>query len=168
MMNKATAILLQHANDVYTDLNNDKSLKDYRTELLIIGEKFATLNKRMSRIYKQSYSDKINDICDLTAQQLIEAQIISQQYLVSKIKYNYLKQAANAIQLSTLVDYAQYLYLKTTKEVKFTNDITDLIAAVQRFILKFDCQLNPDEDIKDIEICTPIYKRMCDVIAENI
>ena len=117
MMNKATAILLQHANDVYTDLNNDKSLKDYRTELLIIGEKFATLNKRMNRIYKQSYSDKINAICDLTSQQLIEAQIISQQYLVSKIKYNYLKQAAKAIQLSTLVDYAQYIYLKTTKEV---------------------------------------------------
>ena len=168
MMNKATAILLQHAHDVYTELNNDKSMKQYRTELLIIGEKFATLNKRMNRIYKQRHSDNINNICDLTAQQLQEAQIISQQYLVSKIKYNYLQQAAKAIQLGTLVDYAQYLYLKTTKEVNFTSDLTDLIAAVQRFILKFDCQLNPDEDIKDIEICTPIYKRMCDVIAENV
>ena len=168
MMNKATAILLQHANDIFTELNNDPTLKTYKTELLIVGEKFATLNKRLNRIYKQRYSDKINSICDLTSQQIKEIQIISQQYLSSRIMYNYLNQAAKAIQLGTLLNYANYLYLKTTKEVNFTSDLTDLIAAYQQFILKFDCQLNPDEDIKEIESVTPIYKKMCDVIAENI
>ena len=168
MMNKATAILLQHANDIFTELNNDPTLKPYKTELLIVGEKFATLNKRLNRIYKQRYSDKINSICDLTSQQIKEIQIISQQYLSSRIMYNYLNQAAKAIQLGTLLNYANYLYLKTTKELNFTSDLTDLIAAYQQFILKFDCQLNPDEDIKEIESVTPIYKKMCNIIAENI
>ena len=168
MMNIATAVLLQHANDLYTELVNDKSMNDYRTELLIIGEKFSTLNKRMNRLYKQRYSDKVNNIVDLTSQQIKEAFIVSQQYLSTKIKYNYLQQAAKAIQLVMLLDYAQYVYLKTTKEVNFTSDFTDLIAAVQRFMIKFDCQLNPEEVIKDIPICIPIYKKMCDVIFENV
>ena len=79
-----------------------------------------------------------------------------------------MKQAARCIQLSMLLNYSQYLYFKTAKEHLFMNDIIELIASVQRFLLNFDCQLNPDEEIRDIEICTPIYKRMCDVIAENI
>ena len=168
MMNKATAVLLQHANDIYTELVNDKSMNDYKIELLIIGEKFSTLNKRMNRLYKQRYSDKVNNIVDLTSQQMKEAFIVSQQYLSTKIKYNYLSQSAKAIQLVMLLDYAQYVYLKTTKEVNFTSDFTDLIASVQRFMLKFDCQLNPDEVIKDIPICDPIYKKMCDLIRENL
>ena len=168
MMNKATAVLLQHANDIYTELVNDKSMNDYKIELLIIGEKFSTLNKRMNRLYKQRYSDKVNNIVDLTSQQMKEAFIVSQQYLSTKIKYNYLSQSAKAIQLVMLLDYAQYVYLKTTKEVNFTSDFTDLIASVQRFMLKFDCQLNPDEVIKDIPICDPIYKKMCDLICENL
>ena len=168
MMNKATAVLLQHANDIYTELVNDKSMNDYKIELLIIGEKFSTLNKRMNRLYKQRYSDIINNIVDLTSQQMKEAFIVSQQYLSTKIKYNYLSQSAKAIQLVMLLDYAQYVYLKTTKEVNFTSDFTDLIASVQRFMLKFDCQLNPDEVIKDIPICDPIYKKMCDLIRENL
>ena len=168
MMNKATAVLLQHANDIYTELVNDKSMNDYKIELLIIGEKFSTLNKRMNRLYKQRYSDIINNIVDLTSQQMKEAFIVSQQYLSTKIKYNYLSQSAKAIQLVMLLDYAQYLYLKTSKEVNFTSDFTDLIASVQRFMLKFDCQLNPDEVIKDIPICDPIYKKMCDLIRENL
>ena len=168
MMNKATAVLLQHANDIYTELVNDKSMDDYEIELLIIGEKFSTLNKRMNRLYKQRYSDIINNIVDLTSQQMKEAFIVSQQYLSTKIKYNYLSQSAKAIQLVMLLDYAQYLYLKTSKEVNFTSDFTDLIASVQRFMLNFDCQLNPDEVIKDIPICDPIYKKMCDLIRENL
>lgn len=168
MMNKATAVLLQHANDIYTELVNDKSMNDYKIELLIIGEKFSTLNKRMNRLYKQRYSDIINNIVDLTSQQMKEAFIVSQQYLSTKIKYNYLSQSAKAIQLVMLLDYAQYVYLKTTKEVNFTSDFTDLIASVQRFMIKFDCQLNPEEIIKDIPICIPIYKKMCDVIFENV
>ena len=168
MMNKATAVLLQHAHDIHTELVNDKSMNDYKSELLIIGEKFSTLNKRMNRLYKQRYSDKVNNIVDLTSQQLKEAFIVSQQYLSTKIKYNYLSQSAKAIQLVMLLDYAQYVYLKTTKEVNFTSDFTDLIASVQRFMLKFDCQLNPDEVIKDIPICDPIYKKMCDLIRENL
>ena len=168
MMNKATAVLLQHANDIYTELVNDKSMNDYKIELLIIGEKFSTLNKRMNRLYKQRYSDIINNIVDLTSQQMKEAFIVSQQYLSTKIKYNYLSQSAKAIQLVMLLDYAQYVYLKTTKEVNFTSDFTDLIASVQRFMIKFDCQLNPEEIINDIPICIPIYKKMCDVIFENV
>ena len=168
MMNKATAVLLQHANDIYTGLVNDKSMNDYKSELLIIGEKFSTLNKRMNRLYKQRYSDKVNNIVDLTSQQMKEAFIVSQQYLSTKIKYNYLSQSAKAIQLVMLLDYAQYVYLKTTKEVNFTSDFTDLIASVQRFMIKFDCQLNPEEIINDIPICIPIYKKMCDVIFENV
>ena len=168
MMNKATAVLLQHANDIHTELVNDKSMNEYRTELLIIGEKFSTLNKRMNRLYKQRYSDKVNNIVDLTSQQMKEAFIVSQQYLSTKIKYNYLSQSAKAIQLVMLLDYAQYVYLKTTKEVNFTSDFTDLIASVQRFMIKFDCQLNPEEIINDIPICIPIYKKMCDVIFENV
>lgn len=168
MMNKATVVLLQHAHDIHTELVNDKSMNDYRTELLIIGEKFSTLNKRMNRLYKQRYSDKINSIVDITSQQIKEAFIISQQYLSGKIKFNFLSQASKAIQLVVLLDYAQYLYLKTSKEVNFTSDFTDLIASVQRFMLKFDCQLNPDEVIKDIPICDPIYKKMCDLIRENL
>ena len=168
MMNKATSVLLQHANDIYTELVNDKSMNDYKIELLIIGEKFSTLNKRMNRLYKQRYSDKVNNIVDLTSQQMKEAFIVSQQYLSTKIKYNYLSQSAKAIQLVMLLDYAQYVYLKTTKEVNFTSDFTDLIASVQRFMIKFDCQLNPEEIINDIPICTPIYKKMCDVIFENV
>ena len=168
MMNKATAVLLQHANDIYTELVNDKSMNDYKSELLIIGEKFSTLNKRMNRLYKQRYSDKVNNIVDLTSQQMKEAFIVSQQYLSTKIKYNYLSQSAKAIQLVMLLDYAQYVYLKTTKEVNFTSDFTDLIASVQRFMIKFDCQLNPEEIINDIPICIPIYKKMCDVIFENV
>ena len=167
-MNKATAVLLQHANDIYTELVNDKSMNDYKIELLIIGEKFSTLNKRMNRLYKQRYSDIINNIVDLTSQQMKEAFIVSQQYLSTKIKYNYLSQSAKAIQLVMLLDYAQYVYLKTTKEVNFTSDFTDLIASVQRLMIKFDCQLNPEEIIKDIPICIPIYKKMCDVIFENV
>ena len=168
MMNKATAVLLQHAHDIYTELVNDKSMNDYKSELLIIGEKFSTLNKRMNRLYKQRYSDKVNNIVDLTSQQMKEAFIVSQQYLSTKIKYNYLSQSAKAIQLVMLLDYAQYVYLKTTKEVNFTSDFTDLIASVQRFMIKFDCQLNPEEIINDIPICIPIYKKMCDVIFENV
>ena len=143
-------------------------MNDYKIELLIIGEKFSTLNKRMNRLYKQRYSDIINNIVDLTSQQMKEAFIVSQQYLSTKIKYNYLSQSAKAIQLVMLLDYAQYVYLKTTKEVNFTSDFTDLIASVQRFMIKFDCQLNPEEIINDIPICTPIYKKMCDVIFENV
>ena len=168
MMNIATAVLLQHAHDIHIELVNDKSMNDYKSELLIIGEKFSTLNKRMNRIYKQRYSDKINNIVDMTSQQMKEAFIVSQQYLSTKIKYHHLSQAAKAIQLVMLLDYAQYVYLKTTKEVNFTSDFTDLIAAVQRFMIKFDCQLNPDEVINDIPICIPIYKKMCDVIFENV
>ena len=67
-----------------------------------------------------------------------------------------------------LLDYAQYIYLKKSKEVNFTSDFTDLIASVQRFMLNFDCQLNQDEVIKDIPICDPIYKKMCDLIRENL
>jgi len=167
-MNKATAVLLQHAHDIHTELVNDKSMNDYKSELLIIGEKFSTLNKRMNRLYKQRYSDIINNIVDLTSQQMKEAFIVSQQYLSTKIKYNYLSQSAKAIQLVMLLDYAQYVYLKTTKEVNFTSDFTDLIASVQRFMIKFDCQLNPEEIINDIPICIPIYKKMCDVIFENV
>ena len=167
-MNLATAVLLQHANDIYTELVNDPELKNHKTDLLIIGEKFATLNKRMNRTYKQRYSDNINELTDLTSQQIKEAFIISQQYLSGKIKYNYLKQAAKCIQLSMLLNYAQYLYFKTAKEHLFMNDIIELIASVQRFLLGFDCQLSPDEEIRDIEICNPIYKKMCDVIAENL
>ena len=55
MMNKATAVLLQHAHDIHIELVNDKSMNDYKIELLIIGEKFSTLNKRMNRLYKQRY-----------------------------------------------------------------------------------------------------------------
>ena len=100
------------------------------------GKGFVAFNKRMNRLYKQRYSDKVNNIVDLTSQQMKEAFIVSQQYLSTKIKYNYLSQSAKAIQLVMLLDYAQYVYLKTTKEVNFTSDFTDLIASVQRFMIK--------------------------------
>lgn len=168
MMNKATAVLLQHSQDIHTELLNDKSMKNYKIELLFIGEKFNTLNKRMNRLYKQRYSERINELTDLTTQQIKEAFIISQQYLSGKIKYDYLSQAAKSIQLRILLDYAQLLYIRTSKEQNFINDILELIAAVQRFLLKFDCQLNPEEVIVDIPVCESIYKRMCDLLYEQL
>ena len=48
MMNKATAVLLQHANDIYTELVNDKSMDDYKSELLIIGEGFFGIVFKLS------------------------------------------------------------------------------------------------------------------------
>lgn len=167
-MNIATAVLLQHANDIKTELVNDLKLSEYRSDILIISEKFQTLNKRLNRTYNQRYSDTVNNISDLTLQQVREARIISLQYLVSKIKYECLEQAAKSIQLFVFVNDALELYKSTKNDGKFTNDIQAIIEATQRFLTKYDCQLNRDEVLTDIEICQPIYRKMYKIIFDEI
>lgn len=168
-MNIATSVLLQHANDIKTELVNDIKLSEYRSDILIISEKFQTLNKRMSRTYNQRYSETVNNIADLTLQQVREARIISLQYLVSKIKYDCLEQAAKSIQLFVFLSDALEIYKSTAiNDQKFMNDIKAIIEATQRFLTKYDCQLNKDEVLHDIDICQPIYKKMYEIIFKEI
>ena len=168
MMNIATAVLIQHSQDIYTELVNDYNLSPYRSELVQISEHYQRLNKRLNRLFKQRYSDKVNDICDLTLQQVREARIVSQQYLVSRIKYEVLEQAAKSIQMTLFLHNAQEIYSATSKNKDFKNDIESLIKAVQKYMTAFDCQLNKDEVIGDIDICQPIYKKMMTVIFNEI
>lgn len=168
-MNLTTAVLLQQASDILTELMIDNKLSEYRSDIIIISEKFQTLNKRLNRTYKQKYSDTVNNIADLTLQQVKEARVVSMQYLVSKIKYQYLEQAAKSIQLFVFVNDASEIYKSTSSNNKmFTNDMIAIIESVQRFLTKFDCQLNKDEVLHDIEICQPIYKKMYKIIFDEI
>lgn len=168
-MNIATAVLLQQAADILTELMIDIKLSEYRSDIIIISEKFQTLNKRLNRTYKQRYSETINNIADLTLQQVREARIVSMQYLVSKIKYECLEQAAKSIQIFVFVNDALEIHKNTSSKNKmFTNDMIEIIDATQRFLTKYDCQLNKDEVLHDIEICQPIYKRMYEVIFKEI
>lgn len=169
MMNLATAVLLQQASDILTELMNDNKLSEYRSDIIIISEKFQTLNKRLNRTYKQRYSETVNNIADLTLQQVREARIISMQHLVSKIKYECLEQSAKSIQVSLFINYALEIHKSTSSKNKmFTNDMNEIIEATQRFLTKYDCQLNKGEVLHDIEICQPIYKKMLKIIFEEI
>lgn len=166
-MNQLTAIYLQHANDILTELLNDQKLTENKADLLLISEAFNTLNKRLNRLFEQRYSESINNICDLTLQQLHEARIVSQQYLVSRIKYEYLEQAAKAIQMGTFIDYAQTIYSKTSKGKTFKRDIENIIKACNRFYANFDCQLNKDEVII-VKNCDYIYQKMYEIIKSKL
>ena len=61
-MNITTAVLLQQAQDILTELMIDNKLSEYRSDIIIISEKFQTLNKRLNRTYKQRYSETVNNI----------------------------------------------------------------------------------------------------------
>lgn len=56
----------------------------------------------------------------------------------------------------------------SSKNKMFTNDMIAIIEATQRFLTKYDCKLNRDEVLHDIEICQPIYKKMYKVIFNEI
>lgn len=167
-MNITTAVLLQQAQDILTELMNDNKLSEYRSDIIIISEKFQTLNKRLNRTYKQRYSETVNNIADLTLQQVREARIVSMQYLVTKIKYECLEQAAKSIQLSLFINYALEIHKGTSKNKMFTSDMIEILEYTQRFLSKYDCQLNKDEVLSDIEICQPIYKKMLKIIFDEI
>ena len=58
-MNITTAVLLQQAQDILTELMIDNKLSEYRSDIIIISEKFQTLNKRLNRTYKQGVIHKL-------------------------------------------------------------------------------------------------------------
>ena len=173
-MNHAALIFLQHANDLHTELLNDKNLIHLKPYMLEVGEHLSQLNKKVKRYINPAINEAIIDYVDDTHNYILQARQCYMRKLVTKVKYDQLKTASDVTQMCRLLNDTIHLYNKTVNnETKhFVNDFENLRVACNRLLTKYDCMLNennkhmefPEVDQTLLNLCNYIVKRL---IAEK-
>ena len=169
-MNHAALIFLQHANDLHTELLNDKKLSHLKPYLIEIGEYLNQLNKKVKRYINPRLNDIIIDYVDDTHNYIIQARDCYIRKLVTLVKYDQLKTASDVTQMCRLLNDTIHLYNKTVnKETRhFVNDFENIRVSCNRLLTKYDCMLNENNKHIDIPEVDQIFQNMCNHIINRL
>ena len=169
-MNHAALIFFQHANDLHTELLNDKNLSHLKPYMLEVGEHLSQLNKKIKRYVSPAINEVIIDYVDDTHNYILQARDCYMRKLVTKVKYDQLKTASDITQMCRLLNDTIHLYNKTVnKETKtFVNDFENLRVACNRLLTKFDCMLNENNKHVSVPEVDQTFLNMCNYIIKRL
>ena len=169
-MNHAALIFLQHANDLHTELLNDKNLSHLKPYLIEIGEHLNQLNKKVKRYINPTLNDIIIDYVDDTHNYIIQARDCYMRKLVTLVKYEQLRTASDVTQMCRLLNDTIHLYNKTVnKETRhFVNDFENIRVSCNRLLTKYDCMLNENNKHIDTPEVDQIFQNMCNHVINRL
>lgn len=169
-MHHSALISFQHANDLYTDILNDKNLSHLKPYLHEIGEHLSQLNKKVRRYIDDSINDVIIEYTDDTTNFIEQAQKCYMRRMVTKVKYEHLETATNICLMCRMLNDTIYMYNKTVniQTKSWGNDFENLRLACNRLLNKYDCMLNDNNNHIDVPEADTVFTNMYNYIIKKL